>query len=267
MISNLGWRITITYSIFINQFDHGPSEIDEEISEDEWEKSSPDDYPLDDALSYLRQSVKKFDGNRLGFLLSHQYTQPSLSKEMLKGVDRMIWDTLSSMTGCICCLLPVVEYECSTHPKEKKVFAFSNEDMNWLAESQEAAPPNHLFFWKKGTPKKNDQLEEEEEEDWVDETFPKTTGPTTNIPFYLFAHGEMMDFTSTPQGPEITGNEGGADRTDILYFNAGLVVRKPTPGRIPSLFRICKAVISWNPSLLATATLPEEIWGRLANVL
>ena len=175
----------------------------------------------------------------------------------------MIWDTLSSITGCICRLLPVVEYESSSPPDTKKVFAFTNDDLDWLAKLRED-PPNHLFFWKKGLPKE-DEMEEEDEEDYGDAN-PKP-GPETNIPFYLMVHGELMDFTSTPQGPEITGNEGGPDRTDILYFNAGLVVRKPRQGRIPSLFRICKAVISWNPTLLANASLPEEIWSRLANVL
>jgi len=257
-----GWRVTVTYTIALEQYGNlygdGHSVVDEE-----WEKSSPDDYPLDDVLPHLRQAVKRLKGNRLGFLLSHKYTQPGLSKEMLKGVDQMIWDTLSSITGCICRLLPVVEYESSSPPDTKKVFAFTNDDLDWLAKLRED-PPNHLFFWKKGLPKE-DEMEEEDEEDYGDAN-PKP-GPETNIPFYLMVHGELMDFTSTPQGPEITGNEGGPDRTDILYFNAGLVVRKPRQGRIPSLFRICKAVISWNPTLLANASLPEEIWSRLANVL
>jgi len=123
----------------------------------------------------------------------------------------MIWDTLSSIAGCICRLLPVVEYE-SSYPPDTKGFSPSPTTI-WKGF--------HLFS---GRIPKDGEMEDEEEIFMM-----LIPNPDLRQTFVLLDGSWRADgLLEHPQGPEITGNEGGgSNRHSLLQCWPGCAQTPP----------------------------------------
>ena len=128
----------------------------------------------------------------------------------------------------------VIEQEnwmcCISRPtkRSRKVFAFTQEDLEYLNDPTGRPKPFH--------------------------------GVRAPMPFLLVSRGEILTY-SHDEGAEYTSNSSSPERTDANYYQAALIIHKPRKGRVCSLFRICKAVISWHIPLAEAEleSLPEEL--------
>lgn len=132
----------------------------------------------------------------------------------------------------------------------RQVFAFSERDLEYLASVREG---------HRGGKKKEGDADSTKEKPFH--------GVRTPVPFLLVDRGKLLNFEHRDEA-EYTGNAASPEKVDALYYHAALIVRRPRKGRVCSLFRICKAVLSWHPEVLASASsigisLPEEVSDRL----
>lgn len=203
----------------------------------------------------LEEAFEGISRTQFGKLLSHRYTQGGLVVEdNLKGLDQVIWDALSKKTGWMGSLLPVVfqfnsfflsAAEREKVRREREVFAFSEEDLNCLV-SLKRRPRKHPWRERKRILSPNNRH-----------------GVKAPIPFLVVSRGDILDYDSKVAG-EYIGNEADPSTIKANYYHAALIVHKPRRGRICSLFRICKAVLTWHPEMKAAIPhLPKRIVERL----
>jgi hypothetical protein len=255
-----GNRVTLTYTIESGgAYTYYDPATDDAIKLDEWEKGQSRNsfFSTEDWRSKLKAAITQFPETQLGLLLSHKYTQIGLNRDNFKGVDQLVWNAISNRTGWMYTLMPVVfrfhaerEYEEDEISRDREVYAFSQEDIDYLSSLPARRRVRSGFSV-----------------DDVRETNinKPNHGLKTPIPFLLVSRGEILDYDHQDDSDGSRTGNVAPETTDALYYHAALIVHKPPVGKVCSLFRMCKAVLSWHPELVASSTvdLPDEVIERL----